>query len=56
MGTVLAGLVLLLVGPITSYGTILVLKKEFGIKILSFYITAICVLSVVLGILYQLLL
>jgi len=28
-----AGLVLLLVGPITSWGTILVLKKEFGGKI-----------------------
>jgi len=29
-----AGLVLLLVGPITSYGTILVIRKEFGTKIL----------------------
>ena len=32
-----AGMVLLLAGPITSYGTILVLKKEFGIKILTIY-------------------
>jgi len=48
-----AGLVLLLVGPITSYGTILVLRKEFGIKILSFYISSICILSVILGYLYS---
>jgi len=50
-----AGLILLLVGPITSYGTILVLRKEFGYKILSFYIGTICVISVILGYLYQLL-
>lgn len=48
-----AGLVLLLVGPITSYGTILVLRKEFGLKILSFYIGSICILSVILGWIYQ---
>jgi len=48
-----AGLVLLLIGPITSYGTILVLKKEFGLPILSFYIGSICVLAVILGWLYQ---
>lgn len=50
-----AGLILLLVGPITSYGTILVLKKEFGIKILTFYLVAISVLAVILGIVYQVL-
>jgi uncharacterized membrane protein YraQ (UPF0718 family) len=33
-----AGFVLLLVGPITSYGTILVLKKEFGMKVLIIYL------------------
>ncbi len=49
-----AALVLLLVGPITSYGTILVLRKEFGTKILSFYIGSICVLSVILGYVYYL--
>jgi uncharacterized membrane protein YraQ (UPF0718 family) len=48
-----AGLVLVLVGPITSYGTILVLKKEFGLKILSFYIASICTLAVILGFVYQ---
>jgi len=48
-----AGLVLLLVGPITSYGTILVLKKEFGVKLLSFYISSICLLALIAGILYN---
>jgi len=48
-----AALVLLLVGPITSYGTILVLRKEFGGKILSFYIIMICVLAIILGWFYQ---
>ena len=44
-----AGMVLLLVGPITSYGTILVLRKEFGLKILTVYLAGISVLSLVLG-------
>lgn len=48
-----AGLTLLLVGPITSYGTILVLRKEFGIKILLFYLWIICLSSLILGYLYQ---
>ncbi|MDD4202326.1 MAG: permease [Candidatus Omnitrophica bacterium] len=45
------GFVLLLVGPITSYGTILVLKKEFGTKILLVYLGLICVLATLLGVL-----
>ena len=48
-----AGLVLILVGPITTFGTILVLRKEFGAKVLFFYIGGICTLSVLLGYLYQ---
>jgi len=44
-----AGMVLLLVGPITSYGTILVLKKEFGLKILTAYLLGISLLSLTLG-------
>ncbi|MEW6684653.1 MAG: permease [Candidatus Edwardsbacteria bacterium] len=44
-----AGLVLLLVGPITSWGTILVIRKEFGNKILLVYLGVICLLSLVLG-------
>jgi uncharacterized membrane protein YraQ (UPF0718 family) len=44
-----AGMVLLLVGPITSWGTILVLRKEFGGRILAIYLAVVCVLSLALG-------
>ncbi len=44
-----AGMVLLLVGPITSWGTILVLRKEFGGKILAIYLAVTCVMSLALG-------
>jgi len=44
-----AGMVLLLVGPITSWGTILVLRKEFGGRILASYLAVVCVLSLALG-------
>lgn len=44
-----AGFVLLLVGPITSYGTILVLRKEFGMKVLLVYLGLICSLGLILG-------
>lgn len=44
-----AGMTLLLVGPVTSYGTILVLKKEFGVKLLLTYLLGVSILSVVLG-------
>ena len=47
-----AALVLLLIGPVTSYGTILVLKKEFGIKLLTFFLLTISITSVILGYLY----
>ena len=47
-----AGMVLLLIGPITSYGTILVLRKEFGTRILLVYLTLVIVLSLALGIGY----
>lgn len=50
-----AGMVLLLVGPITSYGTILVIRKEFGNKILFVYLTVICSLSLISGYVYTLL-
>ena len=49
-----AGMTLLLVGPITSYGTILVLKKEFGMKILLVYLLFISVSSLILGYLFSL--
>jgi len=44
-----AGMVLLLVGPITSWGTILVLRKEFGGKILFAYLVVISATALVLG-------
>jgi len=49
-----AGMVLLLAGPITSYGTILVLKKEFGLKILSVYLIFISLGSLALGYIFSL--
>lgn len=44
-----AGMVLLLVGPVTSYGTVLVLRKEFGVKILLVYLGVISIFSLILG-------
>jgi uncharacterized membrane protein YraQ (UPF0718 family) len=44
-----AGMVLLLLGPITSWGTILVLRKEFGGRILAIYLAVVCVTSLALG-------
>ncbi|MDW8114177.1 MAG: permease [candidate division WOR-3 bacterium] len=47
-----AGMVLLLAGPITSYGTILVIRKEFGLKILIIYLSLISILSLIFGYLF----
>lgn len=44
-----AGMVLLLAGPVTSWAAILVLKKEFGIKVLLTYLVTISVLALSLG-------
>jgi len=44
-----AGMVLLLVGPITSWGTILVLRKEFGGKTLLAYLMVIAIMALALG-------
>ncbi len=44
-----AGMVLLLVGPVTSWGTILVLRKEFGGKTLLVYLGVISILALTLG-------
>ena len=44
-----AGMVLLLVGPITSWGTILVLRKEFGGKILAIYLSVLSAMALALG-------
>ncbi|MEK6732510.1 MAG: permease [Candidatus Omnitrophota bacterium] len=48
-----AGFVLLLIGPITSYGTILVLRKEFGTKVLLIYLGLICSLGLILGYIFS---
>jgi len=44
-----AGMVLLLVGPVTSWGTILILRKEFGGKTLLTYLVVICITALALG-------
>jgi uncharacterized membrane protein YraQ (UPF0718 family) len=44
-----AGMVLLLVGPVTSWGTILALRKEFGGKTLAVYLLVISTMALVLG-------
>jgi uncharacterized membrane protein YraQ (UPF0718 family) len=49
-----AAMVLMLAGPVTSYGTILVLKKEFGGKILFVYLALISIISLLFGFLYSL--
>jgi uncharacterized protein len=48
-----AGMVILLIGPVTSYGTILVLKKEFGAKVLIFYLAFISIASIALGYIFS---
>jgi hypothetical protein len=48
-----AGLILLLVGPITNYGAILMIRKEFGVRILLVYLGVICSLSVLAGMLFS---
>jgi len=47
-----AGMTLLMVGPVTSVGTILVIRKHFGWKVLVTYLFVICVVSVATGHLY----
>lgn len=44
-----AGMVLLIVGPVTSWGTILVVRKEFGNKTLVIYLGLISILALALG-------
>ncbi len=47
-----AGMVLLLIGPITSYGTILVFFRKFGIKVVLIYLVVISVVGLLLGYLF----
>ncbi len=44
-----AGMVLLIAGPVTSWGTMLVLRKEFGGKTLLVYLVVICITALALG-------
>lgn len=43
----------LILGPITSYPTILVVKKQFGWKVLGMYIAVISAMSLLAGVLYD---
>ncbi len=49
-----AAMVLMLAGPITSLGTLLVLRKEFGSKILFIYLLLVSIMSLLFGLLYSL--
>ena len=49
-----AGMTLLLIGPVTSYGTILVLRKEYGTKILAIFVSSLILISLILGFGFQL--
>lgn len=44
-----AGMTLLLIGPVTSYGTLLVLRKEYGVKVLSIFLEVLIAASLLLG-------
>lgn len=48
-----AGMAMLIIGPIVSYGTILVLRKEFGLKVMTVFIGLVVILSVVSGYIYS---
>ncbi|MEE8359672.1 MAG: permease [Candidatus Omnitrophota bacterium] len=50
-----SGMSLLILGPIVSYGTILVLKKEFGFRALSVFLVSVSGLCLLAGYLYSLL-
>ncbi|MFN3551171.1 MAG: permease [Endomicrobiia bacterium] len=46
-------LVLLILGPLTSYATLLVIRKEFGLKILSIYLVVITFFSLLSGYIFS---
>ena len=48
-----AGMALLLIGPVTSYGTLLVLRKEFGLNVLFIFLSLLIAISILLGIGFQ---
>lgn len=48
-----AGMTMLLIGPVTSYGTIFVLAKEYGGKVVMVFLLLLTVTSVLLGLGFQ---
>jgi uncharacterized membrane protein YraQ (UPF0718 family) len=44
-----AAMTLLLIGPVTSYGTLLVLRKEYGGKVLSVFLAVLAAMSLLAG-------
>lgn len=46
----------LLVGPVTSYSVILVIKKEFGWNVLTLYLSVLCIFSLIYGLCWDMLL
>lgn len=48
-----AGMTLLLIGPVTSYGTLLVIRKEYGAKVLMVFLASLIVTSLILGLGFQ---
>lgn len=48
-----AGMTLLLIGPVTSYGTMLVLRKEYGAKVLSVFLSSLIIICLALGLGFQ---
>jgi uncharacterized membrane protein YraQ (UPF0718 family) len=48
-----AAMTLLLIGPVTSYGTILVLRKEYGMKVLTVFLITLIMTSLLLGLGFQ---
>ena len=49
-----AGMVLLIAGPVTSWGTLLVLRKSFGDKTLILYLTIISIFALSFGYIFYL--
>lgn len=49
-----AAMLFLIIGPITSWSTILVVRKYFGGKMLAFYLISLSVISVIAGVLFSL--
>ncbi len=49
-----AAMTLLLIGPVTSYGTILVLRKEYGMKVLAIFLISLIILTLGAGVSFQL--